>query len=193
MDIGEIKELTGGAVPSFRRSDRPQPPIKQHDTRARSYLTESEVEATIKTCGGRLGKRDAALILITYRHGLRANEVCNLPWASIVLDGKQTSIAIKRSKGGVNTIHPLRGPEIRALHAWQNLQGGRSPYVFTSLRGGPLVERSVHAIVQGAGAAAGLPFAAIHTCCATHAGLSSPKTVKIRAPSRATLATARSI
>jgi hypothetical protein len=87
----------------------------------------------------------------------------------------------------------LRGPEIRALHAWQNLQGGRSPYVFTSLRGGPLVERSVHAIVQGAGAAAGLPFAAIHTCCATHAGLSSPKTVKIRAPSRATLATARSI
>jgi site-specific recombinase XerD len=46
----------------------------------REYLTEVEklMEATRKS--SRYGHRDATMILIAYRHGLRASEVCDLQW-----------------------------------------------------------------------------------------------------------------
>ena len=46
--------------------------------RQREYLTESEVEKLIDAARkrGRNGQRDAAAILLAYRHGLRAQELC---------------------------------------------------------------------------------------------------------------------
>lgn len=45
--------------------------------RAREHLLPHEVEAMVKAARsvGRHGNRDAALILIAYRHGLRVSEV----------------------------------------------------------------------------------------------------------------------
>ena len=34
---------------------------------------------------GRYGHRDATMILVAYRHGLRASEVCDLQWPQIEL------------------------------------------------------------------------------------------------------------
>ena len=34
---------------------------------------------------GRYGHRDATMILVAYRHGLRASEVCDLQWQQIEL------------------------------------------------------------------------------------------------------------
>jgi type 1 fimbriae regulatory protein FimB/type 1 fimbriae regulatory protein FimE len=55
--------------------------------RPREYLTENEVERLIETARkrGRNGARDAAAILLAYRHGLRASELCSLKWAQIDL------------------------------------------------------------------------------------------------------------
>jgi type 1 fimbriae regulatory protein FimB/type 1 fimbriae regulatory protein FimE len=54
--------------------------------------------------------------------------------------------------------HPLRGPELRALRAWKREQGDATPYVFTSLRGGPMTRHTVHHVFAEAAKAAGIEF-----------------------------------
>src|SRR6516225_9119581 len=52
--------------------------------RPREYLTPSEVETLIRIDRkGRYGHRDATLILVAYRHGLRAIELCDLEWSQV--------------------------------------------------------------------------------------------------------------
>ena len=49
------------------------------ELRQREYLTPKEVEKLIKASkDGRYGHQDATLILIAFRHGLRASEICDL-------------------------------------------------------------------------------------------------------------------
>jgi integrase len=49
--------------------------------RSREHLTEDEVEKLIEAAkNNRYGHRDATMILVAYRHGLRASEVCDLQW-----------------------------------------------------------------------------------------------------------------
>ena len=47
------------------------------ELRTREYLTPKEVEKLIKAAkDGRWGHRDATLVLVAFRHGLRASELC---------------------------------------------------------------------------------------------------------------------
>ena len=98
--------------------------------RVREYLTEKEVDRLIEAARkrGRNGARDAAAILLAYRHGLRASELCSLRWAQI--DLRHGRLHVNRAKGGQESVHPLHGPELRALRPLQ----GRSPYVFLHYR-----------------------------------------------------------
>src|SRR5215467_11942030 len=55
----------------------------------RRYLTEREVDR-LMDCARKYGPyrpRDATMILVAYRHGLRASEVCDLQWQQIELSG----------------------------------------------------------------------------------------------------------
>jgi integrase len=63
------------------------------------------------------------MILVAYRHGLRASEVCGIKLADV--DRKTGSISIRRLKGSLHTIQPLyqhRGQplldETAAIRAW---------------------------------------------------------------------------
>jgi type 1 fimbriae regulatory protein FimE len=96
--------------------------------RVREYLTEKEVDQLIEAARkrGRNGARDAAAILLAYRHGLRAQELCSLRWSQI--DLRHGRLHVNRAKGGIESVHPLRGPELRSLRP---LQGSR-PYVFVT-------------------------------------------------------------
>jgi type 1 fimbriae regulatory protein FimE len=102
--------------------------------RPREYLTETEVERLIEIARkrGRNGPRDAAAILLAYRHGLRASELCSLRWAQI--DLRHGRLHVNRAKGGQESVHPLHGPELRALRPLQ----GTSPYVFVTEAGTPV-------------------------------------------------------
>ena len=85
------------------------------ELRSREYLTEAEVEKLIKAArDGRYGHRDATLILIAFRHGLRATEICDLEWSQVEF-GRSASLHVRRAKNGKPSVHPLRGDEIRAL------------------------------------------------------------------------------
>ena len=75
------------------------------------------------------------MILLAYRHGLRVAELCALRWDQ--LDLKQGLIHVKRIKNGVDSVHPLRGPELRALRKLQR-ETEQSPYLFITERGGPM-------------------------------------------------------
>ena len=137
------------------------PPVRQrnHATRSREYLTADEVERMIlatRQVGGRVASRDALLILIAYRHGLRASELIALRWDQV--DLRAGTVHVARLKNGAPSTHPLRGPELRALRAWKREQDDALPYIFTSLRGAPMTRRTVHHVVAEAGKAARIDF-----------------------------------
>ena len=140
--------------------------VTNAERRSREYLTPSEIEYLITAAGksGRHRHRDKSLILIGYRHGLRVSELIALRWDMV--DLKQGRIHVTRLKGGSDSVHPLRGPEIRALR--RLLRDYDSPYVFCSERGGPLTASSVRKIVARAGDKAGLvnvhPHQLRHSC-----------------------------
>lgn len=143
---------------SFSGKSPPRKP-KNCEVRPREYLTDAEVQRLIKAArrSGRHGHRDATLIMITYRHGLRVSEAIALQWHAIDLDHGQ--LHVERLKDGVASVHPLRGPEIRALRKLRR-DSPRSPYVFVSERGGPLSDSAARKIVGRAGEQARLPFPA---------------------------------
>jgi type 1 fimbriae regulatory protein FimE len=62
---------------------------------------------------GRYGHRDATMILIAYRHGLRPAEVCTLRWDQV--DLAQGLLHVRRVKNGTPSVHPMGGSEIGDL------------------------------------------------------------------------------
>ena len=94
---------------------------------------------------GRNGARDAAAILLAYRHGLRAAELCRLRWSQI--DLRHGRLHVNRAKGGIESVHPLRGPELRALRPLQ----GAGPYVFVTEAGTPATTAWFLRMVQRTG------------------------------------------
>jgi type 1 fimbriae regulatory protein FimB/type 1 fimbriae regulatory protein FimE len=61
--------------------------LKNTEYRSREYLTEDEVDQLMDAAGrvGRHGHRDATLILLSYRHGLRVTELVSLRWEQLDL------------------------------------------------------------------------------------------------------------
>ena len=107
---------------------------KNEDLRPREYLTPDEVERLMDQAGklGRHSARDAALLLLAYRHGLRVSELVALRWDMV--DLKQGLIHVTRLKNGIPSVHPLRGPELRALRKLARAYP-ETQYVFMTAEG----------------------------------------------------------
>jgi type 1 fimbriae regulatory protein FimE len=125
--------------------------------RSREYLSDKEVAALMAAAAGvgRHGSRDAALILIAYRHGLRVSELVSLRWDQV--DLHQGLLHVTRRKHGIASVHPLRGPELRVLRRLQRAYPDTA-YVFVSERKAPLCADAVRKIVGRAGREAGIEF-----------------------------------
>ena len=102
---------------------------------------------------GQHGTRDAALILLAYRHGLRVSELVSLRWDRT--DLRQGKLHVTRLKHGIASVHPLRGPELRTLRRLQR-DYPDTAYVFVSERKAPLTADTVRKIVGRAGQRAGI-------------------------------------
>jgi type 1 fimbriae regulatory protein FimB/type 1 fimbriae regulatory protein FimE len=131
--------------------------LANRERRTREHLTPQEVDKLIKAAGrvGRYGHRDATLILIAFRHGLRVTELVALRWDQVDLE--QGLLHVSRLKNGVPSTHPIRGPEIRALRRLRR-EYVVSPYVFTTERRGAMTDSSVRKIIARAGDTAKLGF-----------------------------------
>ena len=127
------------------------------DLRTREYLTEAEVERLMKAVtGNRHGHRDATMILVAYRHGLRSSELVDLRWEQV--DFRTATLHVRRVKQGTPSVHPIAGDELRALRRLQREQEPKLPFVFASERGAPFTPAGFARMVERAGIEAGLGF-----------------------------------
>jgi integrase len=130
---------------------------KNAEVRVREYLTEAEVNRLITAAGfNRYAYRDTAMILLAYRHGLRASELVGLRWDA--LDFSHGRIHINRAKSGSPAVHPLSGRELRALRRLRREQEPVSPFVFTSERGVPFTTAGFRKMVARLGTTAKFDF-----------------------------------
>ena len=126
------------------------------EVRPREYLTEGEVEKLRKAAGdNRHGHRDATMILIAYRHGLRAAELVRLQWDNV--DFEQAKLHVNRAKNGSPSVHPLAGVELRALRRLKR-ESPETPFVFVSERGSPFTTAGFRKMVARLGEAARFKF-----------------------------------
>jgi len=129
------------------------------DLRTREYLTEAEVERLITSAkGNRWGHRDSTMVLVAYRHGLRASELVDLRWDQV--EFKTATLHIRRVKQGSPSTHPILGDELRALRRLQREQNPISAFVFNSERGAPFSTAGFARMVERAGVEARLGFKA---------------------------------
>jgi type 1 fimbriae regulatory protein FimB/type 1 fimbriae regulatory protein FimE len=135
--------------------------------RKREYLTPKEMDKLIQAASGqgRHGHRDLTLLTLMYRHGLRVSELVALRWEDVDLE--QGLLHVSRLKNGVDSVHPLRGPELRALRKLRR-EYPDSPYLFESERKAPLKTDAVRKIITRAGAVAKLGFS-VHPHMLRHA------------------------
>jgi len=125
------------------------------ELRPREHLTEREVDKLIDaTRGNRWGQRDSAMLLLCFRHGLRASELCGLHWSDVEFE--TGTLHLRRAKGGATSTHPLLGDELRALRALK--REAQSPFIFVSERGAPFSTSGFAKLVERAGIEAKLPF-----------------------------------
>ena len=135
------------------------------ELRPREHLTEREVDKLIETAkGNRWGQRDSTMILITFRHGLRASEACGLQWSDIEFESG--NLHLRRAKGGATATHPLLGDELRALRALK--REATSPFVFVSERGAPFSVAGLAKLIERVGVEAKMPFK-VHAHMLRHA------------------------
>jgi integrase len=136
------------------------------ELRSREHLTETEVEKLMEAAkGNRHAHRDATIILVAYRHGLRASEICDLRWDQI--DFTSATLHVHRVKNGKPSTHPIRGDELRALRQLQR-QAPKSPFLFMTERGGPFTTDSFNWVVKRVGQKARFPFQ-VHAHMLRHA------------------------
>lgn len=132
-----------------RRTIRPK--------RTREYLTETEVDALMDAARqNREGKRDSLMILLAFRHGLRASELVDLQWTQVDLNG--ATLHVNRRKNGKPASHPLTGKELRALRDLK--REANTPFVFVSMRGAPFSIRGFQKMIERASADASLEIRA---------------------------------
>jgi integrase len=125
------------------------------EIRPREHLTEREIEKLIGAAkANRHGHRDATMVLICFRHGLRASELCELQWSDVEFES--ASLHLRRAKGGTTGTHPLLGDELRSLRALK--REAKSPFIFVSERGAPFTVSGLQKMIERAGIEAKMPF-----------------------------------
>ena len=78
------------------------------ELRPREHLTEREVEKLIEAAKrNRWGQRDSTMLLIAFRHGLRASEVCGLQWSDVEFEVSDLASAPCKRRG--NGHSPIAG------------------------------------------------------------------------------------
>jgi len=154
MAKGHLKLV---APTTVNRTVTPKRPPNS-ELRTREYLTAAEVDQLMSAARkNRWGHRDATMILVAYRHGLRASELVDLHWDQV--DFASGTLHVRRLKQGVPGTHPIRGDELRALRRLKKEQS-KSAFVFTSERDAPITAAGFARMIERAGQEAKFGFKA---------------------------------
>ena len=122
------------------------------DLRAREYLTEAEIERLIKAARtGRYAQRDATLILIAFRHGLRA--------------AIQRCTFVERRRA---RPLPIPSPVTNCGRYANSSEIRPAPFVFETERGGPFTAGAINRLIKRIGERAHFDFM-VHAHMLRHA------------------------
>jgi type 1 fimbriae regulatory protein FimB len=126
-------------------------------------LSPEQVQKALKVAS--TNKRNHAMILVAFKHGLRASEVVNLKMSDV--NWKTNKITVKRLKGSMtneqemyNEVgNPLMS-ELRVLKAWKEereTKGQSSDYLFLSQKGGAMSRVQFYRVFEAVAKEAGIP------------------------------------
>ena len=128
------------------------------------YLTKQELDSLFKIAKKK-SDRNFAIVLLSYRHGLRCVELLNLKWNYIDWDKKL--IHILRVKGSDDGYHELRTDEVKLLKRLK--KSSRSEFIISGRQSNQLSTARVRQMCKEMGIKANLsrPFhhhMLRHTC-----------------------------
>ena len=126
--------------------------VRRAEQRTITFLTQDEVRQLFKVIHS---KRDRAIFLVAYRHGLRASEIGLLQRTDV--DVKQGRISIHRLKGSLSSVYPMQPDALKAVRSYLRTRADESPYLFVSNRNVPISRFMLHHLMQTYGELAGLP------------------------------------
>jgi integrase len=141
---------------------------RPHRRTKMAFLSTDEVLAVLKAARER-SSRDWAMILLAYRHGLRASEVCNLKLS----DADPQNLALTQGsfprRSAARSIAMPLLDEVKAIRSWLSVRvEDGSGYLFLSQKGGPLSRVQFFRIFQSIAASIGLPADKRHPHCLKH-------------------------
>ena len=127
--------------------------------RANKHLTEHEIDKLLAAAKDetvtRNSIRNYAMLLMTFRHGLRVSELCGLKVSDV--DFQEGTITVRRLKHGVSGIHPLFKGEAKALKAWLAIRADTdSAALFVSEQGKPFTRAAINLLLDRIARAANL-------------------------------------
>jgi type 1 fimbriae regulatory protein FimB len=131
---------------------RPPEHVKRRTEHTIHFLTQDELRSLFKVIRS---KRDHAIFLVAYRHGLRASEIGLLQKADV--DMKQGRLSVHRLKGSLSAVYPMQPDVMKAVRSYLRTRDDESPYLFLSNRNVPISRYMLHHLMQTYGKAAGLP------------------------------------
>ena len=145
------------------RTGKPLPPTfrkpTQLERRAPKFLTEGQVEELIliayKNGQKWQRKRNALMMMMLFRHGLRRGEVISLRWSQINIPDGQ--ITIYRLKNGKMCVHPIPERELRMINEHKKTAAS-NVYVFTARAGVPLSPEGIKKIIDRIAGESKIPF-----------------------------------
>ena len=132
-------------------------PVDAHE-RTRDYLSEEEFAVLLQgTPRSRYRWRNAAMLMLTFYHGLRVTELCRLKRQDV--DLTHGRIWIKRIKGSLSTEQPLQADELRTLKRYLTQRGNAQlPWLFLNERGDQFTRSTINYLVGITWVRAGLTF-----------------------------------
>src|SRR5215467_13293368 len=137
--------------------------VKRPGQRTIHFLTQDELRQLFKVIRS---KRDKAIFLVAYRHGLRASEIGLLQRADV--DAKQKRISIHRLKGSISGLYPMQPNVLKAIRSYLRPREDESPYLFLSKRSVPISRYMLHHLMQTYGELAELPVEKRKFHCLKH-------------------------
>jgi len=122
----------------------------------KNWVTEHEVKLLRQaTKSTRSPVRNELMILMMYRHWLRVSELCKIKLEQVNLD--QATIFIKRSKNGIDGMHPIAGDELRLLRRYLRLRKSEMPWLFISEAGSHFSRDALNKLLKKCSDEAWLP------------------------------------
>ncbi len=133
----------------------PKKPIEQSRARRTETIKFLTFDETRRLFENITSKRDKAIFLLAYRHGLRASEIGLLRHSD--LDLKTLRVMIHRKKGSLSGEHPLQADEVRILKSYLKTRSDSLPYLFPSRKDSPISRAMLDVLIKGYGEKAKLP------------------------------------